>query len=106
MSLATLHTDAGNMLAAARGFRAQLAMRAAERIVVRIFKTDAELAKAMQRWHADIGDRDPSESRAFVDAGHARAFALIGLATRKPLLLLGALSAFATLPMLLLLKFI
>lgn len=106
MSLATLHTDAGKLLAATRGYPARIAMRAAERIVVDVFKTEPEVAKAMQRWHAGGADRDSSEPQGFIDAGHAPAFALIDVATRKPLLLIGALGAFAALPILLLSKFI
>lgn len=105
MSLATLHTDAHKRLATVRGYPARLAMRAAIGIAVRLFKADPATVDAMQTWHANA--KDSAETLpALNEVGSTPAFALIGVATRKPLLLVGALAAFAAFPVLLLFKFI
>lgn len=106
MSLATLHTDAHRRLEAARSYPASLAMRAATAIAVRIFKADSETVAAMKVWHADAlksAAAVPAPA-AFTEAGRIPAFALTGIATRKPLLLIGALVGFAALPVFLFLK--
>lgn len=106
MSLATLHTDARRLLATARGYPTRLATRAAISLAVHVFKTEPVLANAMQSWHARANGDDSAPPQAFIDEGRAPAFALIGVAARKPQLLIGALAAFAVLPVLILYKFI
>lgn len=105
MSLATFHTDANKRLATVRGYPARLAMRAAIGIAVRLFKADPAAVAAMQTWHANARDLAATPP-ALNEAGCTPAFALIGVAARKPLLLVGSLAAFAALPVLLLFKFI
>lgn len=108
MSLATLHTDAHRRLEAARAYPSGLAMRAAKAIAVRMFKTDPATVDAMKEWHANANSSGHTIAApaAFTEAGHTPAFALTGIAARKPLLLIGALVGFAAFPVLVVLKLI
>lgn len=106
MSLATLHTDAHRLLEAARAYPSDVAMRAATAIAVQMFKTDSATVAAMKEWHVDAkrSDEALTTPAAFTEAGRTPAFALTGIAARKPLLLIGALVGFAALPALVVLK--
>lgn len=105
MSLATLHTDAHRLLVAARAYPSRLAARAAIAIAVHVFRTEPALAHAMQSWRAAAKGEVSLPPPAFIESGRAPAFALIGVANRRPRLLIGAVAAFVALPVLILYKF-
>lgn len=106
MSLETLHTDAHRRLVVARSYPARIAIRAAIAVAVRLLKTDPTTAAAMQAWHSGAGGATAAPPATFTDGGGTPAFALIGVATRKPMLVIGAIAGLAALPILLLSKLI
>nr|WP_315595542.1 hypothetical protein [uncultured Cupriavidus sp.] len=106
MSLATLHTDARKLLAAASVYPTRMAARAAIGIAVHFFRTEPALAYAMQSWHMGANSTASEPPPALSEGSRAPAFALIGVATHKPQLLIGALAAFAPLPILIICRFI
>jgi len=106
MSLAALHTDAHRRLLAVRSYPARLAMSFANWVAVALFKADPATVAAMNAWHAGgHGQYSAEPPSAFTDHGHAPTFALLGVAARKPMLVIGALAAFAALPVLLLFRY-
>ncbi len=104
MSLAALHTDAHKRLAAVRTYPRRLAAFVATAFTVRVFKTDPVMAHAMLAWHTDTPRIDAAPPPDFVAASLAPAFALIGVAARRPHLVIGAIAAFTALPALVLLR--
>ncbi|WP_354676954.1 hypothetical protein [Cupriavidus plantarum] len=104
MSLATLHTDARRRLAAVRGYPAKLATRVATGIAVRVFRLNPAAAADMRAWHTHDDQVDTPPPAGLISDGRALSFALIGIATQRPLFLIAALGALAALPFLILSK--
>ncbi len=104
MSLAALHTDAHRRLAAVRAYPRQLAAFTAKATAVHVFKTAPATAHAMLAWHTDTQRGDAAPPPDFVASSGAPAFAFIGVAARRPHVVIGAIAAFTALPALLLLR--
>ncbi|QET04083.1 hypothetical protein FOB72_18215 (plasmid) [Cupriavidus pauculus] len=104
MSLATLHTDAHRRLTTFRGYPARLATRVATGVAVRVFRLNPAAAVDMHAWHTRADQVDVPPPDDLVSDGRALSFALIGIATKRPLFLIGALAALAALPFLILSK--